>query len=231
VDTERPNSNRRLRDLNKQRTREAIVQVAVGLFAAQGYRRTTLVEIASAAGCAPSTLHTYFPYKDDLVFSVYDAVLDSARREILGGPASGDAALLRWVEEVLPVLLTSYGADVLVKTEDLIRASPELLRQQRFRDVLLGDILAEAFLSGDGARDTLRAQVSATIAMHAIKAVWNLWYESHAVEVGVSDLTSLTADHVRNLLAQSRSAIEALPPPAAYALGSRPVEGARETRS
>jgi AcrR family transcriptional regulator len=208
----------RLRDLNKRRTRQAIVRVAVALFAEQGYRATTLVEIASAAGCAPSTLHTYFPYKDDLVFSVYDAVLESARKEILGGPACGAAALLRWVEHALPDLLTTYGADVLVMTEEITRADPELLRQQRFRDALLGDVLAEAFVNDPGTRDLLQAQVVATIAMHAIKAVWNLWCESHAADAALSDLTCLTAGHVKKLLTESGPAIDALPPATALAL-------------
>ena len=216
-DAERPRM--RLRELNKRRTREAIVQVAVELFVKHGYRSTTLAEIAAAAGIAPSTLHAYFPLKEDLLFSIYDAVLASAAEELSGRSEPGIEVVVGWVEDVLPEVLTRYGADALVHSEDVIRADPELRRQQRFRDALLEDILAGAFSSGLEPGDVLAAQVIATIALHAIREVWTVWYEQHAGSGGLKDFTSLTANHVKGLLDASREAIAALPGPAAIPLG------------
>jgi AcrR family transcriptional regulator len=217
----------RLRELNKRRTREAIVQVAIGLFVDQGFDATTLVEIANAAGVAPSTLHTYFPVKEDLLFSIYDDVLESARSELLGRTEPGIEVITRWVEEVLPTVLTRYGADLLVRSEDVIRADAEMCRERRFRDALLEDTLAGAFLPDRDSADVLRAQVMATIALHAIKEVWNVWYLQHAADAPLTDLTSLTADHVQDLLRASQTAIESLPAPASVPLHVRARAAAR----
>jgi AcrR family transcriptional regulator len=177
-----------------------------------------LVEIANAAGIAPSTLHAYFPVKEDLLFSIYDDVLESARSELLGRSEPGIEVISRWVEQVLPTVLTRYGAALLVQSEDVIRADSEMCREQRFRDALLEDTLAGAFLRDSESADVLRAQVTATIALHAIREVWNVWYQQHAADAPLTDLTSLTADHVQDLLEASRAAIESLPAPASVPL-------------
>jgi AcrR family transcriptional regulator len=211
----------RLRELNKRRTREAIVRVAIGLFVDHGFDATTLVEIANEAGIAPSTLHAYFRVKEDLLFSIYDDVLESATSELLGRDEAGIEVISRWVEAVLPTVLTRYGADLLVQSEDVIRADSEMCRERRFRDALFEDVLAAAFLRDGESADLLRAQVMATIAFHAIKEVWNVWYMQHAADAPLTDLTSLTADHVQDLLEASQTAIESLPPPASVPLHDR----------
>ena len=58
-----------LRARKKQRTREAIVSVALELFATRGYQQTTVAEIAEAAEVSKGTLFAYFPSKEDIVFA------------------------------------------------------------------------------------------------------------------------------------------------------------------
>jgi AcrR family transcriptional regulator len=71
-----------LRELKKARTRQTIERVALELFAKRGFQQTTLADIAEAAEVAPSTLYSYFPLKEDILFSLNDAIRESARRRI-----------------------------------------------------------------------------------------------------------------------------------------------------
>jgi AcrR family transcriptional regulator len=57
-----------LRERKKQRTRQALYEAATRLFLTQGYTRTTVAEIAAAAGVSTKTLFNYFSGKEDLLF-------------------------------------------------------------------------------------------------------------------------------------------------------------------
>jgi len=51
----------------KERTRQKIVDSAMGLFDAQGYDETTMEQIAEEADIAKGTLYNYFPVKEAII--------------------------------------------------------------------------------------------------------------------------------------------------------------------
>jgi TetR/AcrR family transcriptional regulator, regulator of mycofactocin system len=63
-------------------THERIVEVALDLFSRQGFSRTTVDEIAAAAGVGRRTIFRYFPSKNDIVIADFDAQLERLRRAL-----------------------------------------------------------------------------------------------------------------------------------------------------
>jgi AcrR family transcriptional regulator len=58
------------REMNKARHRDAILDTAEKLFAANGYENTSIDEIARGAGLTKRTLYQYFLSKEDLFYAV-----------------------------------------------------------------------------------------------------------------------------------------------------------------
>ena len=58
-----------LRERKKAQTRRTIQEQALRLFTANGYDRTTVQDIAAAAGVSHMTFFRYFPTKEDVVLS------------------------------------------------------------------------------------------------------------------------------------------------------------------
>lgn len=57
------------RERKKAQTRARIQDAALDLFASQGYRETTIAQIAARADVATRTVTLHFPAKDDLLFA------------------------------------------------------------------------------------------------------------------------------------------------------------------
>ena len=61
---------------NKEKTRQAILQAALGLFAERGFHHTTTKAISRKAGIAEGTLFNYFETKEDLALYFFERELD-----------------------------------------------------------------------------------------------------------------------------------------------------------
>ncbi|MFJ9950163.1 TetR/AcrR family transcriptional regulator [Kitasatospora sp. NPDC091207] len=81
-----------LRELNKRRTREAISTAATRLFIERGFDRTTIAEVAVAAGVAKMTVTNHFPRKEDLVLDLHEEIVAGQARTV-AGRAPGESAL------------------------------------------------------------------------------------------------------------------------------------------
>jgi AcrR family transcriptional regulator len=76
-----------LRSRKKARTRLAIEDVALTMFAEQGYEATTVEQIAERAEISTTTFFRYFPSKADVVTCQQNAQLPVLRQTIVERPA------------------------------------------------------------------------------------------------------------------------------------------------
>jgi AcrR family transcriptional regulator len=206
-----------LRERKKRRTRETIVAVATKLFVEQGYDATTTAQIADAAEVSPSTFFTYFPTKADVVFSLFDAVIESADRRLLARPAGEPAsdAIVAWIADDLPEV-EAHFVELIRESDGLIASDAELQAQYRLRSARFEDVLATVFARDLGEpADGVRARVLAAIAWRGMLDVWAVWRETHASDeaVDLKDLCTVKADYVRRALEAGLQAIELLPRP------------------
>ncbi len=75
-----------------QKTREHILETALGLFASQGYDETTMRDIAAAAGCSLGLAYRYFARKEEMVLELYEQCARELEEEVSKlppGPLAG----------------------------------------------------------------------------------------------------------------------------------------------
>jgi TetR/AcrR family transcriptional regulator, regulator of mycofactocin system len=158
-----------LRDRKKQRTREQIIEAAMGLFAERGYQATTIADIAAAADVAPRTFFSYFPSKEAVVFHDIDRDLDSlasALRDRLPGETAFDA-LRRWIDARFDEWTADEDQAVLRKRlchEDESLANFQSGMMARIQELLI-DAIADDL---DEPQDALRPRLVAAAAMAAL---------------------------------------------------------------
>jgi AcrR family transcriptional regulator len=203
-----------LRERKKRRTRETIVAVATRLFVEQGYEATTTAQIADAAEVSSSTFFKYFPTKADVVFSLFDALIESADRRLRerhDGEAASEA-LVAWIEQDLPEVEATY-VELLHESDRLMVSDPELQAQSRLRSARFEDVLAAAFAQDLGeSADGVRPRVLAAIAWRGMLDVWAAWHETHASDEqeDIKEICTVKADYVRRALAAGLEAVELL---------------------
>jgi AcrR family transcriptional regulator len=157
-------------------TRSRVQEVALELFAEQGYEKTSLREIAERLGVTKAALYYHFKSKDDIVYSFtddyfaeFDALVAWASEQPRG-EATRQAVLNRYVGIVLA------GHEVFRFLEQN-RASVETMhggkdRFSRFRD-RLDDLVAVLV----GADAPLRDRVRASTAVLAVGATCRFFLE------------------------------------------------------
>lgn len=126
ADSGRPDDRR---ERKKQRTRDSLIEAAMGLFAAKGYDGTTVREITDGVDVSERTFFRYFASKEDLVLSFVRDGLTGFAEALMARPAEedpltaarnafGDSLRLRAGAEPAPSYLSVVG---------LIESTPVLL--------------------------------------------------------------------------------------------------------
>jgi AcrR family transcriptional regulator len=120
-----------LRERKKLRTRDAIADAALRLFAEHGFDAVTLTQIAAAADVGARTLFRYFPDKEELLFGDDDGVRDVLAAALAarprGEPPAGAAR-----EALLTLLpLWQEGQEKGRLRQAVIAASPALRARER----------------------------------------------------------------------------------------------------
>jgi AcrR family transcriptional regulator len=161
-----------LRERKKQRTREQIIEAAMGLFAERGYQATTIADIAAAADVAPRTFFSYFPSKEAVVFHDADRELDglaAALRDRLPGETAFDA-LRRWIEAMFDEWLAAEDEALLRKR--LCREDEGLSNFQDGMMARVHELLLEAIAADlDEPKDALRPRLVAASAVAALTSL------------------------------------------------------------
>jgi len=189
-----------LRELNKERTRVAIVRAALALFIERGYDETTIPMIAEAAGVSARTVSTYFPVKADIAIGPLEVIfarLQSCLHSRPPGEPTLDA-VQRWL---------GGEADIGDETgQNLVRRAmalnPALQVRERERIIDAERAIAEAIAAELGATPTdfgPRMLAAATLAM-----TFELWGHKHVSnpqieEAHISDHPDLIPEVVRLL--------------------------------
>ena len=162
-----------LRERKKRKTREAIVDAAMSLFAEKGFDATTIADIADRAEIAPRTFFAYFPSKDDVVFSDFAEALASMRERFASRAAGEDAidALRGWIATMVEGMDLSDERKACQHA--LIRENADLADHDRalrghFEEELVGALREDFGERGD--RD-VRARMVAAAAVSALAAL------------------------------------------------------------
>ncbi|MFD3995480.1 TetR/AcrR family transcriptional regulator [Streptomyces sp. NPDC058548] len=145
-----------LRERKKQRTREALIKVALELFTAHGYERTTVDEIVDTVEVSQRTFFRYFSSKEEVAFAVQQMVeerfVEALRRRPPGeGPfdAMRNAVLSGWdtigdaITEVVPL-------ELYLRTFQMIESTPALLAVHLRRSTEMEETLARIIAEREG---------------------------------------------------------------------------------
>lgn len=116
--------------MSRGNTRQRIQEVALELFAARGYEKTSLREIAEHLGVTKAALYYHFKTKEDIVISLFDD---------LAGPCD---ELIAWAAEQPRDLETKL--EVLRRYSEVLRQAAPLFRfmqenQATMRELSIGE--------------------------------------------------------------------------------------------
>jgi AcrR family transcriptional regulator len=169
-------------------THDEILSVAARLFAASGYKGTSLQGIAAEVGCSKATLLYHFATKEMILATlVAPAVRDLATlTENLAGvpaPAARDRAIEGFVD-----LALNYRREIAVIFHDL----PHLIHTESFSDIK--ELIDQLTVALAGGSEDPAAQVGVTVMMAGIALV-----AVDPVEHGI-DLRAALVDIARRAL-------------------------------
>jgi AcrR family transcriptional regulator len=164
------------REKHKSRTRQALRQAALELFAAQGFDTTTTEEIAERAGVSVRTFFRYFPTKElVLFFGRYDAI-QSFAAGLLSQPESASD-----VEAMRAAFMASAPefADrrkALVLYEKAVASSATLRGREHDRQIEDVETIGQAIASRRGlAKPDERCSLMAAVGLLAYRRALGRW--------------------------------------------------------
>jgi AcrR family transcriptional regulator len=177
-----------LRERKKERTRRSLVEVSLRLFAEQGYDATTIDEIAATADVSRRTFFSYFPSKEEVLFSGLErrvgVVLRGIEERSVHEPLFD--VLIHAAQEV-----TRHAWDYDPVDDDLGRIElsvitevPSLQARALYRLSLAEEKMAEALLRAypDELNKIMAAAVVGAVIRAGTAAAMTSWQESRSPE-------------------------------------------------
>lgn len=151
----------------RRRVRGALALAALDLFAKQGYERTTVDEIAEAAGVGRRTFFRYFRSKEDVVFPDHDEKLDEVVALLEASDTANSPLVV--VGEAAELVLGLYLADPEVSLKRFaLTAHVPSLRDKEIATTHRYQRLFSRYL-----RDRLGSGLQAAVAAAAVVAAHN----------------------------------------------------------
>ncbi|UYQ61921.1 TetR family transcriptional regulator [Streptomyces peucetius] len=201
-----------LRARKKQRTRDALVRVALELFTTRGYERTTVDEIADAVEVSQRTFFRYFASKEEVAFAVQEIVESHYVAALRGRPAEeGPLEALRnavfeaWdtigeaVEEIVPL-------DLHMRSFQMIESTPALLAAHLRRSTVMEEALARLVAEREGldVNADARPRVAVAAFSGVMRATGRLWGQGQDPSLeAIRSLTETFLDQLGPALAQN----------------------------
>ena len=157
-----------------QRTRARLQEVALRLIEEQGYERTTVEQIAQAAGVSHMTFFRYFPTKESVVL---DDPFDPALAAAVAATPRGLPPLVRACQG-----LRSAVSGLELPEEEQVRSPgadrgehPTLLAGMWANTVATQDVVAQALTLSADTEPGLAERVAAAAAIGALTAAVLAW--------------------------------------------------------
>jgi AcrR family transcriptional regulator len=186
--------------------RAQILNVAARVFAAEGFDRASMNQIARACGISKANIYHYYAGKEVLLFDLLDDYLRSLRDRVCVPPAPGDRVEDRLLATVRAVLRAYQGADdhhrVQISSLSALSEDRQSILRAYQREMVthLSAILSAAAperLSGD--RKKLRAATMSVFGMLNWYYMWNADAGPEAREDYAQLVTNLTLAGLRGL--------------------------------
>ena len=194
-----------LRERKKRDTRQALARAGLALFVERGYEATTLADIADAAGVSTRTIFAYFPGKEDILFSSFQAMRESLAQALAERPTGQDA-----FDALREFILSSAHEKTEFdrKLEQVIAGDETLRSHKRARIAQMQELLAGAIADDLGApSDDLRANVAAA----SLTAAFEVIERQEHVSAAPTNLEIVAA--IDPIITFVRAGLQALPAP------------------
>jgi AcrR family transcriptional regulator len=161
-----------LRERKKERTRQAVIDVAWRLFRQKGYDATTVDEIAEQSFISRRTFFRYFPNKESVVFHESPVRLAYFRSQLVAGGTG-----FRAVSHACLELARHYEANkqALIEEYRLIRSAPTLILREGEIDGEWMEAIAETLGAGGTRAAGRRNRVLAGAIFGAVRATLAEW--------------------------------------------------------
>ncbi|MFD9033593.1 TetR/AcrR family transcriptional regulator [Streptomyces sp. NPDC059567] len=194
-----------LRERKKQRTRDALLRVALELFTTQGYEQTTVDEIADAVEVSQRTFFRYFSSKEEAAFAVQQMVEERfvqalAERPAEEGPldAMRNAVLASW-DTIGEAIMEVVPLELYLRTFQMIESTPALLAVHLRRSSEMEEAIARLIAEREGldVDEDPRPRIAVAAFSGVMKVTGQLWGRGQDPTLeGMREMTEYYLDHL-----------------------------------
>ncbi|HMA47097.1 MAG TPA: TetR family transcriptional regulator [Frankiaceae bacterium] len=163
-----------LRARKQRRTRDAIVDGAIRLFAERGFDRTSVADIAAAAEVGHRTFFRYFADKEEVLFAGDAEILAALSAGLDTAPVGAPPLAVAYRAGRAAAQVLAGWADRAPTRERIIRAAPRLhARTLAKYDRYATEI--ERRLIGTHRTEPAQARLAAAVAVTCVRVAYQDW--------------------------------------------------------